>query len=72
MKFLKRWIYLLAILLLLGPLLAGCNKKTEPKDKTDFETLMGRDNPAWQYVQTREDFENLNFLKWSMSKIFRS
>jgi len=59
MRFLRKWVYLLVLL----PVLVGCGKKNESKDKTDFETLMGRDQPAWQYVQTREDFENLNFFK---------
>jgi hypothetical protein len=45
------------------PLLIGCSKRKETKEKNDFETLMGREDPAWQYVQTREDFENLNFFK---------
>jgi hypothetical protein len=64
MRFLKKWAYLLALM----PLLVGCSKRKEPKEKTDFETLMGRENPAWQYVQTREDFENLNFFKMVYEK----
>ena len=64
MKFLKKWVYLLALL----PLLAGCSKKKDTKEKNDFETLMGREEPAWQYVQTREDFENLNFFKMVYEK----
>ena len=64
MKFLKKWVCLLALL----PLLAGCGKKKENKDKSDFETLMGCENPAWQYVQTREDFENLDFFKMVYEK----
>lgn len=59
MNFFKKWIYLLALL----PLLAGCVKKKETEKKADFETLMGSQDPAWQYVQTPEDFENLNFFK---------
>ncbi|HVW98920.1 MAG TPA: glycosyltransferase, partial [Candidatus Babeliaceae bacterium] len=60
MKFLRRWIYLLVAL----PLLVGCSKKKDPKDKADFEMLMGKEmTERWQYVQTPEDFENLKFFK---------
>jgi hypothetical protein len=55
----KKWISLLALL----PLLWGCSKKDDARDKNDFETLMGRNFDAWQHVQTPEDFENLSFFK---------
>lgn len=64
MKFLKKWISLLVLL----PLLVGCAKKKEQKEKADFETLMGREYPAWQYVQTSEDFDNLHFFKMVYEK----
>src|SRR6185437_13946808 len=42
----------------------GCSKRTEKNQVTaDFETLMGKNYPAWQFVQTAEDFENLAFFK---------
>jgi len=41
---------------------AGCQKK-ESVQKNDFESLMGKDFPAWQHVQTKDDFENLAFFK---------
>lgn len=45
-------------------LLASCTKKeTLKKPGTDFESLMGKDLPAWQYVQTKDDFQNLAFFK---------
>lgn len=45
-------------------LLLSCSKK-EDKKKTsaDFETLMGKEFPAWQFVQTPEDFENMQLFK---------
>ncbi|HSX04834.1 MAG TPA: glycosyltransferase [Rhabdochlamydiaceae bacterium] len=53
--------------LLILPLLllfAGCTKKQTLKPPgTDFESLMGKDLPAWQYVQTKDDFQNLEFFK---------
>lgn len=54
----KKWLVILFL-----PFLLGCSKKEENRNKTDFETLMGKDYPAWKYVQTPEDFENLNFFK---------
>lgn len=59
MKQFLKWMSFIIIL----PMLIGCQKKKESKEKSDFETLMGRDHPQWQYVQTAEDFENLNFFK---------
>ncbi len=50
-------IYLFLVLFL-----ASC-QKNPPEIKRDFETLMGKDLPAWQYVQTEEDFKNLHFFK---------
>jgi hypothetical protein len=56
----RKWILLLVLL----PFCMGCSKRTE-KNQTaaDFETLMGKNYPAWQFVQTPEDFENLAFFK---------
>lgn len=39
-------------------------KKTQPLTvASDFESLMGRGGSSWEYVQTKEDFENLSFFK---------
>lgn len=54
----KRWIVILLL-----PFLLGCSKKEDKENKADFETLMGRNFPAWKYIQTPEDFENLNYFK---------
>ena len=52
------------IFLLIG---VGCSKKEKELDKreisSDFEFLMGSHFPAWEYVRTQEDFENLHFFK---------
>ncbi len=54
---------LFAILLL--TLSFGCGKKKtyQKPTSTYFESLTGKDLPTWQYVQTKEDFEYLNFYK---------
>ena len=46
-------------------LASGCGKqKTRIKPTSDdFESLTGKDLPTWQYVQTKEDFEHLDFFK---------
>ncbi len=54
----RKWVFLFLI-----PLLLGCSKKVEKEGKTDFETLMGCEFPAWKHVQTPEDYENLKFFK---------
>jgi hypothetical protein len=54
------WIFSLILL----SFLAGCAKQEIKKEtKNDFESLMGKDLPSWQYIQTKEDLENLNFFK---------
>lgn len=51
-------------LLLFLFLLCGCQaKKDPPISQADFESLMGKGLPAWEYVITSEDFENLRFFK---------
>jgi hypothetical protein len=52
-------IALLALLILSF----GCFKKKAPEETNDFETLMGKAHPAWQHVQTKEDFDNLKFFR---------
>lgn len=52
------------ILLILCVLCAACCKKESlKKPSNDFESLMGKDLPAWQHVQTKDDFQNLAFFK---------
>lgn len=51
------------VVLVLFSLFFGCSKKVDKVVKNDFETLMGKDFPAWRFVQTPEDFENLQFFK---------
>lgn len=53
------------VLLILSSLLfIGCAKAKPEKQRTvDFESLMGKDLPAWQYVQTQEDYDNLHFYR---------
>ncbi len=55
----NRFLVVVALL----PLFFGCSKKKEEKIETDFESLMGRGFPRWEFVQTPEDFENLRFFK---------
>ena len=56
--------YLISSLLIVLALFAGCKKKEMPRPSgTDFESLMGKDLPRWEYVQTKDDFSNLAFFK---------
>jgi len=42
----------------------GCGKEEMKRPEgTDFEALMGKGLPRWEFVQTKEDFENLAFFK---------
>lgn len=43
--------------------LFSCSKEVKKESPMDFESLMGKELPAWKYVQTREDFQNLQFFK---------
>lgn len=47
------------------PLFYSCHQKKEvqPPQSDDFETLTGKDLPTWEYVQTKEDFEQLDIYK---------
>jgi hypothetical protein len=48
---------------------SGCSGKKETlTTHTDFESLMGKRLPAWQYVITREDFENLKHFQTLFEK----
>jgi mannosyltransferase OCH1-like enzyme len=56
----KKWFTLLILL----PFLIGCSFQKEPKKTTaSFESLMGKVFPAWQFVQSQEDRNNLLFYK---------
>ncbi len=55
---------MIRILILSMVILCGCSKKKAlDKPANDFESLMGSQLPAWEYVQTKEDFENLSLFK---------
>lgn len=44
--------------------LVGCKKKEARHSSTDdFESLSGKNLPAWDYIQTKEDFEHLRFFQ---------
>jgi hypothetical protein len=51
--------------LLLLTITCGCGKKRgyQKPNSDDFEALTGKDLSTWQYIQTKEDFEYLNFFK---------
>jgi hypothetical protein len=50
-------------------LLFGCGKaKVETPKEDEFEKMMGKGLPAWQYVQTREDYENLTLFRTLFEK----
>ncbi len=53
-----KYLWLLSVIFLFG-----CSKQEVKKQSTDFEELMGKNLPAWSYVKTKEDHENLNFFK---------
>jgi hypothetical protein len=63
----KKWILLATLVLgIIGILLSTTQhkeKKSLPTIADDFETLTGKDLPAWSYVQTKEDLEHLHFFK---------
>lgn len=59
------------LLLLIFFTLSGCLEKKETHTvHTDFESLMGKQLPAWQHVTTREDFENLKHFQTFFEKNF--
>jgi hypothetical protein len=51
------------LIVLILSLFTSCAKQDEAKPRADFESLMGNQLPAWQHVQTPEDFDNLAFFK---------
>lgn len=47
-------------------LLCSWGKQENPPTfnlESDFETLMGKGGERWQFIQTKEDFQNLDFFK---------
>jgi mannosyltransferase OCH1-like enzyme len=70
-----KWLLLLLPALALGlfllfraPSRESFSKKWE--NARDFETMMGKGQPAWKYVQTREDKEHFNFFRKLYEKNF--
>lgn len=49
-------------------LCASCAKNEVKPPSMDFESLMGKDLPAWKHVQTKEDFQNVAFFKETYEK----
>lgn len=65
-KFQKKFHVLLhGLLCITCFLMVSCSKKKElPKPMSDdFESLSGQNLPAWQFVQTKEDFKALDFYR---------
>ncbi|MFS8564219.1 MAG: hypothetical protein LVR00_07930 [Rhabdochlamydiaceae bacterium] len=60
-----RYLWLLSVIFFFG-----CSKQEVKKQSTDFEELMGKNLPAWSYVKTKEDRENLQFFKSLYDKNF--
>jgi hypothetical protein len=66
----------LPLFLLIGGIwwLTDSKKQEEPKlpMAENFEVLMGKELPSWQFVQTKEDWENLSFFQtlFEKNKIF--
>lgn len=55
------FIRLCAFILLIFSL--GCEKKGNYKQSRDFNTLMGSNKSVWKFVETQEDYENLQLYK---------
>lgn len=49
--------------------LASCSRQENPPQQTDFESLMGKGLSCWQYVETKEDLENIRFYKDLFAKM---
>ncbi len=56
---------ILLLLVVFSFLVAACQKKKETSfpSADDFESLSGKNLPAWGFVQTKEDFEQLHFFE---------
>lgn len=58
----KKLFYLPLLIALV--LFSGCKKREMQRPSgTDFESLMGKGLPRWEFVQTKDDFANLAFYK---------
>lgn len=60
-----RKLILFALIGFIGSLFTSCQKKEafDRPSSDDFESLTGKDLPTWEFVQTKEDFEHLDFFK---------
>lgn len=54
-----RWSALLCVLLIS----VGCRQESKKVISDDFEELTGKGSPAWEFVQTKEDFAYLELFK---------
>ena len=43
--------------------LSSCERSRSIKQSDDFSTLMGANSSLWQYVETHEDFQNIDFFQ---------
>ncbi len=61
----KRLNWTVLFLMLICSTCVSCQKKSDVHRTivTDFESLTGKDLPAWDYIQTKEDLEHLSFYK---------
>ena len=59
----KYWISLLCICCM--ALLGSCHQKKQLKKptSTEFEALSGQDLPAWDFIQTKEDLQQMSLFK---------
>lgn len=55
-------IRLIFMLVALMGLSSGCKNSKKNLTSLDFETLSGKDLPAWKHVQTKEDFNYLSLF----------
>ena len=55
----RKLLFILPFLILV----IGCKRGLPVKKGDDFNTLMGCNKSVWQFVQTREDFENIDQFK---------
>lgn len=44
-------------------ILSGCEKKNHVKQTDDFNTLMGSNKSVWKFIETHEDYKNLQHFK---------
>jgi hypothetical protein len=58
------------LMMFIGLLSFSCQKRKQIHRPTsdDFESLTGKGLPAWEFIQTKEDFEHLHFFKTMYDK----